>query len=569
MQNPFAHAHFRDRSRPFMVMVGVLFGLMLVGGFAAKPIWRVFRDHRVMKFVQQAQAAMATNDLTVATANLQAGFKLNPRLPALLRVAGIHYSRLGMAYGLPVWEQLEASGQMTSEDRFEWARLALNCRQPRTAMKALAPFAATNSTDPDALALLSEVYLTTGRYDQARGAAYDAWRTGNGRPDLLLNLARIESRHPETEVSAEGVSKLMSLLVGNHPTAGAAAIQLLSLRDHQAVSQLLVNRLVNGHLVSNAEMNLARLVVRLRSGNTDPEEAVREYLGPGKEFWLQPRFPLLVQSLLALGEFQPLANLIGEDTAVCSEDLAAVRLEALWRLGRWDDVSRLLDRPAAKISSPLESIYRAMVAGAEGRKGELRQLWAAAIVANRHTPDFLEIVANRSESADCLMEAVRAWRETMVFPEAAERAAKEIVRLAPLTGDWEAALAAYGKLLQMYPSRSDLRIHVALLQLLLRVNEAEAKATLAGLSEAERGSDLAKVALALNALRDLQPDRALDFVNQVHGNWDQVPRPWPSVRAAALEKTGQRALAKQEMGKKNAANRWSAAELKLVEESAL
>lgn len=552
-----------------MVAVFLLLGLIVVGGFAAKPVWRTFRDHRVMKFVAQARAAMATNDLAVTTANLQAGFKLNPRLPELLRVAGLHYSRLGMAYGLPVWEQLEATGQMTGEDRFEWARLALNCRQPRTAWKALATFAATNSTDPGALSLLSEVYLVTGQFDLARGAAYNSWRTGNGHPDLLLNLARIESAHPNPAVSEEGVSKLLSLLVANHPTAGPAALQLLSLRNHGTVDQSLVSRLIRNHSVSNSEMSLAKLVVRLRAGDRDAETAIQEYLGSAKEFWLQPRFPLAVRSLLALGEFRALTNLITEDTAVRSEDLVAVRLEALWRLGEWGGVASLLDRPAAKVSKALDSIYRAMVAGAEGRVGELQSLWSKAIVENRHTPDFLEVVANRAESAGCYPESVKAWREVMAFPEGAERAATEIIRLVPKSGDWESALAAYLKLLQLYPARTDFQISLSLLRLLLRVDEPAAKATLAELSEADRKSDLAGVTLALEALRSGNPDRAIEWLNQVQTDWENVPRPWLAIRMAALGQTGQRVLVQRYLNKKNAANHWSAAELKLVSEFGL
>jgi hypothetical protein len=382
--------------------------------------------------------------------------------------------------------------------------------------------------------------------------------------DLLLNLGRLEMAHPDPAIFREGESKLMTLLVGSNQVAGSAALALLSPAYTNRINFRLVSRLVSGHPVTTVEMDLARLVVQIRAEPSRTKEFLAHFLGATQKFWEQPRFRRLAQCLLEQGAFTALLGLVSEDTAIHSEELCSIRLEALWRVGEWTAVANLLDRPESKATKSLETIYRAMLAGAEKRTNEIGRLWDAAITANQRNPALLEVVANRAERALSLKEATRAWREIMVFPDLTERATKEVLRLCNQTGDLEPAYAAYRRLRQLFPANVDLRLNVALHQLLLRLDEPEAMKTLDQLSPEERKLDLAKVTHALAALRTANPDQALQLINSVEGDWESAPRLWRTIRIAAVGQTGQKALARQLVAKSKAAEVLSAAEFELV-----
>ncbi len=566
MRNPFAHGGFQDRSRPFLWGVAIVLGLLLAGSFWVRPAWRSLKDRRAMVFVAKARAAMAVTNFVESKANLLAAYELAPFHPEVFRMAAEHYTRLGRPYGLQVWEQLEATGAMTDADRLQWAGLAVDCRSYEVARKALAPFAATDSKDPDALKLLSELYLAAGKEDSARQAALAAWQFRPDRSDLLLHLGRIEFANADPQISRFGQARLMSLLVESNPVAGAAALAFLEPAASNRVDLRLIARLIEGLPDADTLCALAKLVARGRAASpAKAREMARAFVHDRKLNADDPRFMTVVLGLVSLREFPLVSELVTEDLAVRAEDLSSVRLEALFRMDDWASVESLLDRKNAKVSKPVAATYRAMVGHAHGRTNELPNLWRAAIAASQRSPQVLEIVAERAEYTGSRAEAILARRELLSFAESGSRAAKDILRLTADSPDLESAYQAYRLLSRLSPGDANLRLQLALHQLLLRVGEADARRTLAEGEAAFPDKNFFRITAALAALLDKDPDSAARSVEAMTGGSEGEPRLWRVVRAAALGRSGQTAKARDALlGFKS--GQLSAAEFGLVKE---
>ncbi len=564
MQNPFAHGNFRDRSRPFIVVVIILLGLLFVAAFFVKPAWRAIKDRRAVSFVGKARAAMAATNYAEAKANVVAAYAMAPFHPEVFRVAAEHYTRLGRQYGLQVWEQLEGTGAMNAQDRVQWAGLALATRSYEMARKALLPLVVTNSTDPDVLKLLSELFAAAGNFDLARQTGVSAWQAKPNRADLLLHLAKIEFASADPAISQSGLSKLMSLLVRPDPVAGAAALVLLAPAASNKVDSRLLSRLVGGLPGTEIECELAKLVIRYRNGESArAEEIAHSFVREKKLNPDDPRFMAVVLGLVSLREFRLVRELVPEDMAVGADDLSSIRLEALFRLGDWTGVESLLNRKNHQVSKPVEATYRAMIAHAHGHTNELPNLWRAAIAASQRSPDLLEIVAERAEYTGSAAEATQAWRSMLLFPESAAKAAQQIFRLAGQTRDLESVLQAYRQLSRLDPANSQFQLQVAFHRLLLGIDGEDANKTLAAGEAAFTDRNLFRITSALAELRNHKPDTALQWIEQLTTAGTEEPGVWKVIRAAALGQSGQMAKARDLTRELNP-GRLSAAEFALV-----
>jgi len=548
-----------------MVVVALLLAGLLGLGFAAKPLWRTFKAHRALKFVAQAREAMAATNFVVSKANLVAAGEMSPFLPEVFRAGAEHFTLLGRPYGLQLWEQLEATGEMTLADRTKWAGLALDNRSYQVAKRAIAPFAALNSTDPEVLRILSGLYAAAGKLEPALQAARTACEVRPDRSDLRLHLAKLEVGSGDPAVVQAGVTELMALLVRPEPVAGLAALTLLDPALTNAVNQRMVTRLVEGISVPDPVVELAKLVVRCRMlPAQEAGQAAADFIRDQKFTPDSPQFMTVVLGLLSLQEYSLVTQIIPEDAAVNGEDLGSIRLEALFRTDDWAGVESLLNRSAAKVSKPVRATYLAMLAHVHGRTNELGNLWRATIAASQGSPDLLELVAERAEYSGAWAEATQAWREILHYPEAAPKAAREMLRLSERTNDREVALQAYRRLSQLSPANSELRLQVALHQLLVGVDETAAEKTLAEGESAFTNRDLFRVATALSALRHRQPDVAIRQVESIEIT-AKAPVLWKVIKAGSLGAGGMHSEARR-IARSLEPNHLSAPEFALVRE---
>ncbi len=547
MQNPFAHGNFRDRSRKFIVVVIILLGMLFVGAFFVKPVWRATKDRRALKFVEAANAAMAADDAALAAGHLRAAHALSPWNPVVLRATGTHFSRLSRAEGLIYWQQLENSGQMADADRFAYVRLALACGDFEAARQAILPFARSRPKDPETLRLLAEVFLGFKELDLAANTLREALDVAPFQTDLEIVLSRVELAQAEPRNQRTAKARLwQALSTGGTNQVDAAAALLSDARLEQAELRLLDSLLRPGPTAS-FELQLVKFIVQLRLQSRPPAELAAEFRRATALREDSSRFQQMLTSLINARENAVVTHFLPLEVVEKYPDCYPIRLEALAGLRDGPGLESTLSVLGDRVGPAQASIYHALAASFAGRTNETAQLWQNALSRNAKTPPVLRVIAERAEREGERSAAVAAWDTLLLQPEYAVPAAGQVLRLCLNSTDARPALKAYQQLIRLEPHRQDHRLRLAFLQLLYETDLVSARATLAQPPEAPF-RNLHAVASALAELREHRTEAAATALERATVDWPTAPRHWQVVRAAVLAQTGRFSEARLAVG---------------------
>lgn len=550
MQNPFAHGNFRDRSRPFIVVVIILLGLLLTSAFLVKPAWRAIKDRRALKFVEAANLAMATDDTVLAAGHLRAAHALSPWHPAVLRATGTHFSRLSRAEGLIYWQQLENSGHMTDDDRFAAVRLALAVGDFEAARQTILPFATSRPKDPETLRLLAEVFLGFRQLDLAANTLREALDVAPFNRDLEIVLSRVELAQPEPQGHRAAKARLWQVLSSggtNQVDAGSAL--LLEARLEPAELRLL-DSLVRPTATSPFEMHLLKFIVQLRLHSRPLAELAAEFRRTTGLREDSARFQQMLTALIHAEEHATVSHFLPLEVVEKYPDCYPIRLEALAGLRDGAGLESTLSVLGNRVGPAQASIYLALAASFIGRTNATTQLWQNALSRNAKTPPVLKVLALRAEREGERAVAVAAWDALLLQPEYSAQAANQLLRLSLNSPDARPALKAYQQLIRLEPHRQDHRLRLAFLQFLHETDMAAARATLAQPPEAPL-RNLHAVASALAELREHRTEAAATALDQATVDWPTAPRHWQVVRAAILAQSGRYSEARLAMATLN------------------
>jgi tetratricopeptide (TPR) repeat protein len=537
VQNPFSHGNFRDRSRPFLVVVVILLVLLFVAAFFVKPAWRAIKDRRALKFVDAATAAMAADDTALAAGHLRAAHALSPWHPAVLRATGTHFSRLIRAEGLIYWQQLENSGQMTDADRFAAVRLALAVGDFESARQTILPFATSRPKDPEILRLLAEVFLGFRQLDLAANTLREALDAAPFRPDLEIVLSRVELAQADPRNQRTAKARLWQALSTGGTNQVDAATALLSDARLEPAELRLLDSLLRPGPTASFELHLVKFIVQLRLQSRPPAELAAEFRQATALREDSARFQQMLTALIRAEEHAVVTHFLPLEAVEKYPDCYPLRLEALTGLRDGPGLESTLSTLGDRVGPAQASIYLALAASFAGRTNEIAERWQNAVSRNAKTPPVLKVIAERAEREGERSVAVAAWDALLLQPEYAVQAASQVLRLCLNSTDARPALKAYQQLIRLEPNRQDHRLRLAFLQLLYETDLASARATLAQPPEAPL-RNLHAVASALSELREHRTEAAATALEQATVDWPTAPRHWQVVRAAVLAQTG-------------------------------
>ncbi len=537
MQNPFAHGNFRDRSRPFIVVVIILLGLLFVAAFFVKPVWRALKDRRALNFVAAANEAMLKDDAALAAGHLRAAHALSPWHPAVLRATGTHFSRLSRMEGLIYWQQLENSGQMTEADRFAYIRLALACGDFKAARQAILPFAKSRPKDPETLRLLAEVFLGFKELDLAANTLREALDVAPFRPDLEIVLSRVELAQADPRNQRAAKARLWQVLStgGTHQVDAASA--LLSDARLEPAELRLLDSLLRPGPTASFELHLAKFIVQLRLQSRPPAELAAEFRRATALREDSARFQQMLTALINARENAVVTHFLPLEVVEKYPDCYPIRLEALAGLRDGPGLESTLSVLGDRVGPAQASIYLALAASFTGRTNEIGERWQNALSRNAKTPPVLRVIAERAEREGQRAVAVAVWEALLLQPDYSVQAANQLLRLSLNSQDARPALKAYQQLIRLEPQRQDYRLRLAFLQLLYETDMAAARATLANPPEVQF-RNLHSLGTALSELREHRPEAAAAALDQVTVDWATAPRNWQVVRAAVLAESG-------------------------------
>jgi hypothetical protein len=546
MQNPFAHGNFRDRSRPFLVVVVILLALLFGAAFFVKPAWRAIKDRRAEAFVENAKRAMVTNNAAMAANHLRAAFAISPALPSVNRALAEHYTRLHHPDALNFWRSLDDQGMLSFDEQLQFAELAIELNATEVAAHVVEIVGAQQPDNPDCLQLLARLYLMRGERARALAVAEEAMRKAPRRRDLVKFASELQLRHSASPaIQAEAKRRLLSEVIAGGDEGVAAARALIVHGTLEAEEVSLLRQLLSHQTGTGFAPKLAILLLDLRQQPGAAPEILNRFRQSHLSGVFGDQFRQTLQALLEADLTATIKDLLADADVLDSSELTSIRLESLGRCHDWASMERLIELPRKQpLPKAISQVYRAMAAELAGRTNEVDQLWTLAVSANLQQPEILRLIALRAEESGNWHAAGAAWRRLVGFPDRALQAAQQLVRIGEHRGDLSLAYEGTRKLTQRWPARTDLRFELGRLQMLL------------GLAADEVGDSLAKAALepkspaaaVLLALGDLQANKGEQAVERFAGigiDWGTAREGWRVIYAASLAASGQFAAARQ------------------------
>ncbi len=480
---------------------------MVVAGLAARPAWRALRRIRAEAMAREAARWVREEQWTLAFDRARSALQLNPRNPNALRVAANLYARIGVDSALGLYDLLLASGHGTLEDRQDLVSLALRLGNSDLASVHLRPLMESPSPSPRTRSLAAELETQRGNIGTATDLARAAVEADPREAEFAFQLFSLLSRSARTTDRAEAFGYLWPVARTNGPNQIRALAAILDAPDSPRADREQVKALLETNSVATLDAHILRFDVRI---SLDPsqarvvvDEAIRT-LRPASDRELR----VFASWLIGRGFWSEALQLLAGDRALRDRGLFLVKHRALLTAGEPGKAYNLLFQPAAPFS-PLElEALRCQTAAAmsDARLREVH-LNAAAEIAR---PDVRSavVVTRLAELAGNPAPAVAVWRKLLVNPRTSGLALRQLAALADLQGDTVGARDFARQIAAEEPANAQVRLAIALNDLLLGENlEAALEEALRQLEQYPASGDVRGLA-ALGYLRQGTPAKA-------------------------------------------------------------
>lgn len=528
-----------DPSKRFLAALVAGLALLLGLGLGGAAGGRRVKAWRVERFLAQAEDALGRKQWDHAAGILQAAYALAPDEPKVVRAAARYYGLFRNPAGLVQWEQLEKMGAATDEDRLQHAQLALFNQRPDQAIASVRRLHQGSPTNHAYLLLVSELLEQQGDLAQATAAALQALTVSGDAPESALRVGQLGLAGKTEAQRYSGKARLLALLSAPAPWRVDAALMLLASGQTVDAEIRLIESLIpsTGPTATPGD-GLIHLLLRLKREPLRHAEWVGEFL---RRFGLtadSPAFAFAAEALFDTGNPLAVLDLIPAPAVVANAHLSRLRAGALAATKNIPELDSLLTNPATVLAQHQRSLFRACAATLAGRTNETAILWRRALAdAGGHVP-ALKQVAHNAELLGHPDMAIQAWENLMTHPATAERAGREVLRLAEQRRNLIAIHGALKRLQNLAPEQARMKLMLAFSQLLLEVEQAQARATLAELKTSNAHDPFYQIAAGLNALRQERPEVALQHLDHDSIDWTRAPSTWRVVRAAAEGRMG-------------------------------
>lgn len=392
-------------------LVAILLVIGLVIGFAAKPAYHAWREHRIDQNLEDARAAARLEDWPAARSAARSVIIARPSDYDAFRIWTLALSRLGEPRTYLAATQLFTDERATSEHRREALRImALQAPEAIT-------FRAWASLDPEIRGSLGYRAAVAPMLTR-RGAGAIVVRELGDAPDLesdfdaRLELIRALTSRPTDDNLAEARERFAALIEDGAGTEALEALLILGetpggLAKGTPLPDL--RRWVTSEPEATTLHHLVALhpeihALQEEAGSVDSifREAVERYadLDPG----------VLGSWLIRHNQGQRAAEFLEEREIKTSEAYVAL-LHALLRTDREDELREKIADPPPYVDLVEVSLIRAMLARRRGNEASEQTAWEQALDYASFDSDrnrFLEI-ARYAESLGADRAAEDAW----------------------------------------------------------------------------------------------------------------------------------------------------------------
>jgi len=546
----------RQRKRRLLWILALAAAFLIAGGFAASPVRNYIRGWQSRRAARASLALIERQQWNEASVRARDALQLQSTEPQAWRAVARLLSRTHQdASALEWWKKIDEAGQLTLEDRREYAASALTAGELATAATQIDPLLAQRG-GPAPVDILLAGQLAVRRGDGVLAVDYAGRVLADRRAKpneilsgaiLVLSVTKPESpayinaykhiedvaRDPGNVASLAALAFLAKQLI---PTPAATSVS--GVRPVATMSALEIADRLENHPKAGPYHHLLALNLRARQNPTRADEfldqAIQRYRGGDDDSLLALNSWLYTQ-----GRYQTILDIMPLERALQRRELFLQYLDALSALGRFETVRDLLKSERF----PLEPVFQHMyLATANERLGEptaVANEWQRALEAADNASKCLAL-ATYAEKAGAANIADSAYAKAISFAPNTRAAYDARVRLAEAHGQTAKAQQILAEIVRLWPEDDHERNHEMYLRLLLGASGADAEKAVREsevLMAREPYNWQARATFALAQLRLGHPAAALEAFKGIKAQEDS-PVGALAVRAVALDANG-------------------------------
>jgi hypothetical protein len=518
----------------------ILIVLLLLAGVAAylgaRPAWRKIKAYRAHRFVAEAAEHFQHENWASGFERTRAALQLAPIDPDVLRHAARAYSRLGSEIAFRYFDPLLASPSATTQDREDFAALALRVGNLDLARQQIEDLLESGNPTPRSLVLGSQLAVARRDMPNALRMARDAASRDPSNPTNHFAVAQVLSLSKRPPDLQEAKDILWPHARSEGPLRTAAITAILAIRDASRSDREEIEKILAAKSPRSIEEELLLAEVRIRldpSTRESTADAVIEKFGRGTPEHLITTARWLNRNTL----FHRTRDLVLADAAGTESALLRLRYEALVGLGDLRGAYDLLmiDKPPG---NPIEvEFLRCETALRLGNQAAVESHYQALLTLAQKDPRALRALAdfatrhgNRTIANEVLGILARSPRD-------AATALRGLIRNTDASGETWSARDYARKLAALRPDDDSVKLQATYYDLLLKENLDAASASAQALHLARPEDYNRRAVLALAHLRRRENAKALALVSSQSSasNWFASP---PGIRAVVAATFG-------------------------------
>jgi len=516
-----------------------------VGGVGWKVVLPGLKTVRAQRFAAEAEALMRRDEYNEAFAKVVAALRFAPLDPGVLRIAAKLCSDTGNPNGLRYYETLITLGAATTEDRKNYAQLALGLRRIDLAGRELMELRKADPKNLELLHLLAQQQQEASDYLKATQTASYALGLRPDDPKTQFLYGSLLSRNRTNVVRASGRRTLWGLALTDGAYADRAVETLMTSSELSNSEIRLLIRDLQSRTNARASdvLRVYELRMRLEPGRTN--DLVREAFETMSATNSAPGM-LALLSQWAVQQRQPelVLEKVPATVARTNTTLGPLRAFALAQAKHWNELATVLDDKRFPLDPAVANVLRGEIALVSGNRKEAEAAFKTALDQPKLPIDRILLIARSAEAAGFPLIAVSAYQRLFGIPGKSIAASIEIIRVLRPVDDLTLVRDALKKLNEQLPGDDAVAGERAWADLILSSRIKESKKVAQRLVVAQPNERQWKFLLALALLRENKPMDALNLIEGEAPQWDQLKPRWQAVYVAALGANAQREAAR-------------------------
>ncbi len=436
-----AERHDRQsRRRRLVLWVTIALVAGLAAFFLARPTRNAIKGWQARRHAAKAFELIEQAQWNDARAEAVAAYQLRATEPAALRAVARFLSRTRQGQAFEFWDQLAKKEPLTRPDLRDLAALALVSGETGRATGAVEKLLANegDGREPAGLAARGAAPPRAKRArPSARGFAKnlrqprrDCARTPPGHAPAIAGGP--QRQRQSTPASDEEAWKRLGELAAADDAVGLDALVLLAQRElsskeARSGDEKLASRL-EAHPLAKAPQKLLAVDLQIHAQPEQREALIEHAIATWREADAAD-LAVLATWLNGKGEYERELATVPLERAVQSRELFLQRMDALGALGRWEDISHLLESERYPLDPVIQRMYLARTNAQLGQPAAAENNWQRALEAAAGDPGKLMSLAEYAEKNGAAAIADAAYTQAITAAPALRQAWQGKLRL--------------------------------------------------------------------------------------------------------------------------------------------